>query len=100
MRHGKYRFIAGFLAAPLALYVTFVIAPYLQAFQVAMTNWRGVSPDRDYVGLSNFRKLFEDDVFWKAVRHHGILLLVLPLATIIIALFFAFMLNVGGGSRG
>jgi N-acetylglucosamine transport system permease protein len=100
MRHGKYPFIVGFLAAPLAIYITFVIAPYLQAFYLAMTNWRGVSANPKFIGLDNFERLFQDDVFWKAVRHHGVLLLVLPLVAIVIALFFAFLLNVGGGSRG
>jgi N-acetylglucosamine transport system permease protein len=100
MRRGKYPFIIGFLIAPVTLYVVFVIAPYIQAFYLAMTNWRGVSADPKFVGLENFQRLLTDDVFWKAVRHHGILLLVMPLVTILIALFFAFMLNVGGGTRG
>lgn len=100
MRHGKYPFIIGFLIAPVTIYVTFVIAPYVQAFYLAMTNWRGVSANAKFIGLDNFERLLQDDVFWKAVRHHGILLLVLPLAAIAIALFFAFLLNVGGGSKG
>jgi len=100
MRHGKYPFIVGFLIAPVTIYVTFVIAPYLQAFYLAMTNWRGVSANAKFIGLDNFERLLQDDVFWKAVRHHGILLLVLPLAAIVIGLFFAFLLNVGGGSKG
>ena len=37
-------------------------------------------------------------MFWKAVRHHGVLLVALPLITIALALFFAFLLNVGGGT--
>ncbi len=98
MRHGKYPFVIGFLAAPVTIYVVFVIAPYAQAFYMALTNWRGLSPGK-FVGLENFQRLFKDDVFWKALQHHGILLLALPLITIIIALFLAFMLNVGGGSQ-
>ena len=100
MRRGKYPFIIGFLIVPVTLYVTYVVAPYVQAFQLAMTNWRGVSPNYKYIGLENFERLFKDDTFWSAVRHHGVILLVMPLVTIIIALFFAFMLNVGGGSSG
>ncbi|GAB7047071.1 carbohydrate ABC transporter permease [Catenuloplanes indicus] len=98
MRHGKYPFVIGFLAAPVTIYVVFVIAPYAQAFYMALTNWRGLSPGQ-FIGLENFTRLFQDDVFWKALQHHGILLLALPLVTIIIALFLAFMLNVGGGSK-
>jgi len=100
MRHGRYPFIVGFLIAPVTIYVTFVIAPYLQAFYLAMTNWRGVSANPKFIGLDNFKALLEDDTFWKAIRHHGVLLLVLPLAAIAIALVFAFLLNVGGGSKG
>ncbi|BCB78467.1 sugar ABC transporter permease [Phytohabitans flavus] len=100
MRHGRYPFIVGFLIVPVTIYVTFVIAPYLQAFYLAMTNWRGVSANPKFIGLDNFQRLLQDDIFWKAIRHHGVLLLVLPLVAIAIALVFAFLLNVGGGSRG
>jgi N-acetylglucosamine transport system permease protein len=34
------------------------------------------------------------------VQHNGVILLALPLAAIAIALFFAFLINLGGGSRG
>jgi N-acetylglucosamine transport system permease protein len=99
MRQGKYRFVIGFLAAPVALYVVFVIGPYAQAFYIAMTNWRGVSANPKFIGFDNFTRLFADDVFWKAVSHHLVLLLALPLITLSIALFLAFLLNVAGGSR-
>jgi N-acetylglucosamine transport system permease protein len=95
MRHGKYPFIVGFLAVPVALYVVFVVSPYIQAFYISMTNWRGYAPPK-WIGFDNYRKLFDDDTFWKAVQHNGLILLVLPLVTIVIALVFAFLLNVGG----
>ena len=100
MRRGKYPFIVGFLIAPVTLYVVFVIYPYVQTFYLATRNWRGVSAQSTPAGMDNFVRLFHDEVFWKAVEHHGILLLVMPLVTIVIALFFAFLLNVGGGTRG
>ncbi|MDF5757237.1 sugar ABC transporter permease [Spongiactinospora sp. TRM90649] len=93
-------FVVGFLAAPVALYVVFVISPYLQTFQIALTDWRGVSANPNFIGLENFTALFSDEVFWQAVRHHGVLLVALPLLTICIALAFAFLLNLGGGQRG
>ena len=64
MRHGKYPFIIGFLAAPVILYVVFVISPYLQAFHIAMTDWRGITASPNYAGLDNFARLLEDEVFW------------------------------------
>ncbi|MEV4220589.1 carbohydrate ABC transporter permease [Nonomuraea sp. ATR24] len=96
----KYGFIAGFLIVPVVLYSVFVISPYIQAFQISLTDWDGYAASPAYVGLENFAKLFDDDAFWQALRNHGILLLVLPLATIVIALFFSFLINLGGGSHG
>jgi N-acetylglucosamine transport system permease protein len=98
MRHGKYPFIIGFLAVPVALYSVFVVAAYLQTFQLALTEWTGLGPIK-YVGLQNFVKLWHDDLFWKSIRHNLFLLILLPIITIAIALVFAFLLNVGGGSR-
>jgi N-acetylglucosamine transport system permease protein len=99
MRHGKYPFIIGFLIAPVTLYVVFVIAPYAQAFYISMTNWRGFAPP-SWIGFANYKRMWGDGAFWKAIEHHALMLLSLPLVTIGIALFFAFLLNVGGGSKG
>src|SRR5690349_8385241 len=100
MRHGRYPFIIGFLIAPVTLYVVFVIAPYAQAFYISMTNWRGFAPPT-WAGFDNYKRMWGDGGFWKAVEHHGLMLLTLPLVTIGIALVFAFLLNVGGRkSRG
>lgn len=93
---GKRLFIATFLIPPLLLYGIFVVSPYAQAFQIAGTDWRGLSPDFEFVGLDNFRRLVGDGNFWNALRHNGLLLLLLPVATILLGLFFASMLTVGG----
>jgi len=98
VQHGKYRFIAGFLAAPLTLYVFFVIWPFVQAFHYSLTDWTGVSPEFGYVGLANFENLLNDSLFLKALRNNAVLLVGLPLVTVLLALFFAFLLNVGGSS--
>ncbi|MGX6606403.1 carbohydrate ABC transporter permease [Micromonosporaceae bacterium Da 78-11] len=100
MRHGRYPFIIGFLAVPVALYSVFVVAAYVQTFQLSLYSWSGLGPMNDFVGLDNFVKLFHDNLFWKSVRHNLFLLILLPIITIVIALVFAFLLNVGGGSKG
>jgi N-acetylglucosamine transport system permease protein len=99
MRRGKYPFIIGFLIVPVALYCTFVVAAYLQTFQLSLTNWSGLGPI-EYVGFDNFVKLWNDELFWKSIRHNLFLLILLPIVTIILALVFAFLLNVGGGHKG
>jgi N-acetylglucosamine transport system permease protein len=99
MRYGKYPFIIGFLAVPVALYLTFVVAAYIQAFQLSLTNWSGFGAIK-YTGFANFVTLFHDDLFWKSLRHNAFLLVLLPIITVVIALVFAFLLNVGGSGKG
>ncbi|HYJ68808.1 MAG TPA: sugar ABC transporter permease [Nocardioidaceae bacterium] len=100
MQHGKYRFIAGFLAVPLGLYSVFVIWPFLQTFFYSFTNWTGLSPEFEYVGFQNFELLWDDTVFRHALRNNIVLLIGLPVLTVFIALLFAFLLNVGGSGAG
>jgi N-acetylglucosamine transport system permease protein len=99
MRHGKYPFIIGFLVVPVALYVTFVVAAYVQTFQLAFTDWSGLGPI-SYVGFDNFVTMWNDSLFWRSIQHNLFVLLVLPIITIALALVFAFLLNVGGGHKG
>jgi len=100
MRHGKYRFIIGFLAVPLALYGVLVISPFVQDFQISLTDWSGLTPEKNYIGLDNYRKIIHDDLFWGALWHNILLLLIVPVITLALGLFFAFMLNVGGRRKG
>ena len=98
----RYGFIAGSLLPALALHVVFVLSPYAQAFYLSLTDWNGISSSARFVGLANFRRLGSDTLFLKAVRNNTVMLLVIPVATIAIALFLATMLQMGGrdGRRG
>ncbi|MDJ0344687.1 sugar ABC transporter permease [Streptomyces sp. H10-C2] len=96
MQHRKYPFIVGFLIVPLVLYITFVVWPYIQTFGYSLTDWSGQSQTFNFVGLDNYTALFHDDVFVTALEHNILLLIFLPVITILLALFFAFMVNVGG----
>jgi N-acetylglucosamine transport system permease protein len=100
MRHGKTRFVVGFLALPLALYVWYVVWPFTQAIGYSFTDWGGYSDEQHYVGFANYVRLFNDELIRIAFWHNVFFLITVPLITIALALFFAFLLNVGGrGNR-
>ncbi|WP_330351441.1 carbohydrate ABC transporter permease [Streptomyces sp. NBC_00582] len=99
MQHGKYRFIVGFLALPLGLYALFVIWPFLQSISYSFTDWTGLSPEFKMVGLDNYRRLLDDQIFWKSLWHSLLFALLVPLVTLTLALFLSFMINVGGRRR-
>ncbi|MFJ7999730.1 carbohydrate ABC transporter permease [Streptomyces sp. NPDC096310] len=96
MQHGKYRFIVGFLVFPLALYALFVIWPFVQSIYYSFTDWTGLSPDFSMVGFDNYSRMLDDSTFWSSLRHSLLFALLLPVVVLGLALFFAFMLNVGG----
>jgi N-acetylglucosamine transport system permease protein len=98
MSYGKYRFVASFLALPLLLYVVFVVSPYVQAFTISLTDWRGFSGEQTFVGLGNYVELLHDPRLWRAMAHNAALLVVVPAVTIGIALFLA--MTTVGGRRG
>lgn len=94
MKHGKYPLLAAFLLPALGLYGYFVISPYVQAFVISATDWRGFSGDFNWVGLDNFKRLLADEYMLNALWNNAVLLALLPMLTIVLGLFFASMLNV------
>ncbi|GAB3469935.1 carbohydrate ABC transporter permease [Actinophytocola sediminis] len=99
LQHGKGRFVATFLVLPVGLYALFVISPYAQAIYISMTDWTGLTASQTFIGLDNYVRLMGDDQFLIALRNNGILLVVVPAATVLLGLFFASMLNVGRRGR-
>ncbi|MDX2820268.1 sugar ABC transporter permease [Streptomyces ipomoeae] len=47
-----------FLAAPLALLITFTYAPVANMLAYSLTDWDGVSPDLNYIGVDNYVEIF------------------------------------------
>nr|WP_165986885.1 sugar ABC transporter permease [Streptomyces sp. YIM 98790] len=95
----KYRFVCWFLAAPLLLYAGLVVWPFLQAFFYALTDWTGFGTEFDVIWFGNFTRMWQDDRFWDALGNSLLLLVLAPVLTLALGLFFAYMLNAGGRHR-
>jgi N-acetylglucosamine transport system permease protein len=93
-------FMLVFLGVPLAIYLVFVVSPFLQAVYYSLTSWSGFTPTQTFVGLDNYTRVLTDSIFLRAMRNNIILVVVLPLVTIVLALALASLLTVGGSSRG
>ncbi len=100
MRQGRYPFIAAFLLPPVVIYALFVLSPYAQAMYVSLTDWTGLTASQTFIGLDNFARLLDDSQLRVALRNNFILLVVVPAVTVVLGLFLASMLNVGGRGRG
>lgn len=92
--------MAVFLVLPLAIFLVFVVWPFIQAFYYSMTDWSGFSSDMNFIGLDNYKTLFSDDIFLKAVRNNILLAVVVPTLTIAFSLALASLVTVGGSASG
>ncbi len=92
--------MAVFLGVPLVIYLVFVISPFAQAVYYSLTSWSGFSNNMPFVGLDNYVKLFQDNIFMISVRNSIILAVFLPVITVILSLVLATLVTIGGSSRG
>jgi N-acetylglucosamine transport system permease protein len=93
MYKNKYRVIIPFLAPAIILYLVFVIYPYGRSMYNSFTSWKGVSANQPFVGLRNYERMINDEFFWNALWHNVQYLIFVPLITITLSLFLAFMIN-------
>ena len=96
----KVSFLVVFLGVPLAIYAIFVVSPFAQAVYYSLTDWSGFSQAQNFIGLTNFGKVFSDPIFLKALRNNLVLALVLPVVTLALSFTLATLVTVGGSSRG
>jgi raffinose/stachyose/melibiose transport system permease protein len=85
--------IALFLLPALVLYTLLVIVPVFQAIRYSGYKWNGLSPLDDFVGLDNFKRAFQDDVFRGALRHNAIIIALSLCVQLPFALGVAMLVN-------
>lgn len=61
------------LALPaLVWYLIFMVGPMAAIFVIAAMRWPGMLQPTSFAGPDNFRALFDDPLFWQAVRNTGV----------------------------
>lgn len=58
-----------FLLPALTIYIIFAIYPTYSVFEYSFTDWDGIAPEREFIGLANYQRLFTDKIFWEAFRN-------------------------------
>ncbi len=81
-----------FLLTPLALLITFTYVPVGNMIYYSFTDWDGVSPERNYTGLDNYRQLFTRPELFR-VFFVSFYYLAASAVQIVIALYFATVLS-------
>lgn len=55
-----------FITPAVAYFVCMSIIPILMALPISLTDWSALTPDRNFIGLQNYRTLLYDGKFWKS----------------------------------
>jgi putative chitobiose transport system permease protein len=80
-----------FLAPALAVIVVFVLYPIVAVVYYSFTDYNIINPPV-WIGLKNYQNLIQDPVFWKALQHSFIYLLVTPIL-IFLSILLAIAVN-------
>lgn len=83
------RFIRICLAPAVILLLLFVIYPTVNIFFMSLFKWGGLSANKQFVGLNNFKILLGDKNFIQAFQNTILLIVVVTLVTFFLAIMFA-----------
>lgn len=86
------------IAPALVLSIALVLVPGIMTAYVSFTDWNGVSAEMNWIGLENFRRIFDDRVFWQALFNNARWMLLFLTIPVFIGLLTAMLLL--GRKRG
>ena len=86
-------FILACLSPALILFFTFLIYPTIEVFRMSLFKWGGFSSNQQFVGLDNFKILWQDENFFRTIQNTILLIVVVTLFTIVLAVLFAAILS-------
>lgn len=92
-RKGRGRFIFFCTAPAIILFVIFMIIPTVDVFRMSLYKWGGYTIEKTFVGLNNFKILFQSEKFYRAFQNQILLIVVVTIVTFAIALLFAAILT-------
>ncbi len=82
-----------FLSPWLIIFAIFGAYPIIYSFITSLTDYSGLNPSMNFVGLDNYIRAFQDEVFLKALTNTIIFVIGTIPFTLGIALFLAILLN-------
>lgn len=85
--------IYAFLLPTFVLYGMYTLYPMIASYWYSLVEWNGFTADQRFVGLSNYRAVFADPMFWSAVRITIVFMLIVTPLRVFGAFFLAMLLN-------
>ncbi|MDU2375325.1 sugar ABC transporter permease [Anaerococcus vaginalis] len=89
----KKRFIVFGLLPSLILYTIFMVYPTINVFYESLFKTGGLSGNKTFVGLANFKLLFSDSNFIRSFQNTIFLIVIVTIVTMFLAIIFASILS-------
>src|SRR3712207_9084457 len=71
-RRQQMKYAILFIAPGLAIYLIFMVYPFLNTAYLSLTNWNGVADTKQFIGLTNYTRMLGDEVAQKAFLNNVI----------------------------
>ncbi|WP_198682394.1 sugar ABC transporter permease [Kribbella sp. VKM Ac-2569] len=82
-----------FLVPTVVLYGVYTIYPIIASYWYSLVEWNGFDADQKFVGLSNYREVFADPLFWNSFKVTLFFMLLVVPARVLLTLLLAMVLN-------
>lgn len=82
-----------FILPALILFSVFIVLPVINSVNLSFTNWNGIDPELEYIGLDNFRLMFSDKRFYNALKNTLVIGFVFTIVVNIFALSAAILVD-------
>src|SRR5918998_3821996 len=92
LRRAQMYYAILFVAPGLAIYLVFMLYPFLNTIYLSFTNWNGATISKDFVGLSNYVEMFGSAAMLRAFFNNVIWVIIGTISPVVIGLFLALLL--------
>ena len=82
-----------FIAPALTIYLLIIVAPAITTIWISFTEWKGIGDQARYVGLDNYRRLWQDQTFRGSFSRTLLLLVAGGLSVLVCAFVFTMLLR-------
>jgi N-acetylglucosamine transport system permease protein len=85
----KYLFLAFCLVPTFLLFAVFTLYPLFSGLYFSFFSWSGSAADREFVGISNYIRLFNDSIIPRTILHDYFLVITKVIGIMALAMYFA-----------
>jgi ABC-type sugar transport system permease subunit len=65
-----------FVLPAVVIFAIFYVIPFVWVFQLSFYKWNAIDPIRTFLGLGNFKEIFQDSYWWQSILNAGYITLI------------------------